>query len=88
MANKSGVPGALRRKIFRRDNYTCADCGLVGFEVKTRSGYGHHTSIAGVYLSIDHKHPRSLGGTNDEDNLRTVCTRCNTIKGVGPMKGA
>lgn len=32
-------------------------------------------------LSIDHDIPISKGGTNDESNLRTLCTPCNSSKG-------
>ena len=31
-------------------------------------------------LTIDHIMPKSLGGTNDEDNLRVLCRRCNSAK--------
>ncbi len=34
------------------------------------------------YLSIDHIHPESLGGTLDLDNLQTLCTSCNSSKGA------
>ena len=30
--------------------------------------------------STDHKIPRSMGGTNDLDNLWIICKRCNTLK--------
>lgn len=30
--------------------------------------------------STDHKKPRSLGGTNDLDNLWVICNRCNLLK--------
>ena len=33
-------------------------------------------------LAIDHKIPRSQGGSDDEDNLQTLCRFCNTQKGV------
>lgn len=33
-------------------------------------------------LSIDHRHPVSRGGTNDEDNLQTLCMPCNVRKGA------
>jgi 5-methylcytosine-specific restriction endonuclease McrA len=83
MAMKSGVPGALRRRVFRRDGYACQECGLAGREVRWGNGvFTHPTSVEGVYLSIDHVHPKSLGGTNDPDNLRTLCTTCNTRKGT------
>jgi hypothetical protein len=31
-------------------------------------------------LTIDHIVPRSKGGTHDDDNLRTLCRRCNSAK--------
>jgi 5-methylcytosine-specific restriction endonuclease McrA len=30
--------------------------------------------------STDHKIPRSLGGTNDIENLWIICNKCNTLK--------
>ena len=80
----SNVSGALRRKIFKRDKYTCQVCGIVGFEVRSKSkwsgatNYSHYTQKKGVYLSIDHILPRFMGGSSiDEKNLRCLCTLCN-----------
>lgn len=33
-------------------------------------------------LAVDHKLARSRGGSDDEDNLQTLCRFCNTQKGV------
>jgi len=33
-------------------------------------------------LTIDHIKPRIIGGTNDFDNLQTICQHCNLAKGV------
>jgi 5-methylcytosine-specific restriction endonuclease McrA len=33
-------------------------------------------------LTIDHKIPRALGGTDDLDNLQTMCFTHNTSKGT------
>ena len=33
-------------------------------------------------LSVDHIYPVSAGGTNDMDNLRTLCKSCNSSKGA------
>lgn len=83
MPNGSGVPTSLRRRVFREEGYRCSCCGIVGYEKRfPRGGYGHYTSFSGVYLSIDHRLPKSLGGTNDRENLRVLCTSCNTRKGV------
>ncbi|WP_158244528.1 HNH endonuclease [Paraburkholderia rhynchosiae] len=73
---------SLRRRVFRDAGYRCADCSIVGWEKRfPRGGYGYYTPIEGVYLSIDHIYPRSLGGSSSRVNLRVLCTRCNTKKG-------
>lgn len=33
-------------------------------------------------LTLDHKHPYSLGGSDDESNLQTLCRPCNSKKGA------
>jgi hypothetical protein len=40
-----------------------------------------HESEAGTELEIDHFQPRSLGGSDDPDNLVYCCTTCNRLKG-------
>lgn len=35
-------------------------------------------------LSLDHIHPVSMGGSNDEDNLQTLCMPCNRTKSARP----
>lgn len=83
MANGCGVPTSMRRRVFREDGYKCQGCGLVGEERRfPRGGYGYYTPLPGVYLSIDHIKPKSLGGTHTRENLRVLCTTCNTRKGV------
>lgn len=83
MANKAGVPGSLRRRLFREARYRCKRCGVQGRELRWPSGcFTFPTEVEGVYLSIDHIHPRSRGGAEaDETNLQVLCTRCNTRKG-------
>lgn len=36
-------------------------------------------------LTIDHKIPLTSGGSNEPDNLWTLCQRCNKKKGVKPV---
>jgi len=33
-------------------------------------------------LSLDHIHPLSKGGSDDPDNLQTMCRSCNSAKGA------
>lgn len=83
MPNGSGVPTSMRRRVFREEGYRCRGCGLQGFERRfPRGGYGYYTDLPGIYLSIDHIVAKSRGGSNDRENLRVLCTTCNTRKGV------
>ncbi len=83
MAMRPGVPGSVRRRVFRRDGYRCRECGLPGREVRfPRGGFGYPSSLKGVNLSVDHIIPRSRGGSSHESNLRVLCVPCNTYKGT------
>ncbi|ATB69879.1 hypothetical protein SJPD1_1774 [Sulfurospirillum diekertiae] len=59
----------VRLKILKRDNYRCIKCG--------RSPATH----LGIALHIDHIKPFSKGGDNSEENLQTLCDKCNLGKG-------
>jgi hypothetical protein len=67
---KRKVKPKLRRQILERDNYQCLDCG--------RSP----RNDAACVLHVDHRIPLAKGGTNDPDNLQTLCDDCNIGKGV------
>jgi len=60
---------AMRERIFRRDGHKCQMCGADGRSL-------------GVQLVIDHKKPLKRGGTNEQDNLQTLCSKCNSKKGA------
>jgi hypothetical protein len=65
-----------------------ADSGVVAFGVSEadrqrifdRDGRACVECGATDRLSLDHIVPRSKGGTDDDDNLRTLCVRCNSSK--------
>ena len=40
------------------------------------------------WATIDHKEPRILGGTDDENNLVIACSSCNSLKHVMPYEWA
>lgn len=61
---------ALREKIKQRDDFTCCLC---------------HVSIIDephLLLEIDHKLPLAKGGITSEENLQTLCWKCNRSKGA------
>ena len=67
---KHKVSVRLRYAILKRDDYRCQLCGDSPALTK------------GTALEVDHIHPFSQGGKTTEDNLRTLCRRCNQGKGA------
>lgn len=63
------VSDRLRFRIMKRDHFKCQKCG--------RSPATDPT----VILHIDHVKPWSMGGKTSEDNLETLCSKCNLGKG-------
>lgn len=63
---RTHIPRGLRHEVFKRDNYTCCECGAKKSD--------------GVTLHVDHKIPVSKGGTDELDNLQTLCSDCNLNK--------
>lgn len=60
----------LRQQIKERDHFTCRRCGV------SLKDEPH------LLLEIDHIVPVSKGGLTTEDNLQTLCWRCNRSKGA------
>jgi len=58
---------ALRAYIISRDASVCGLCGQL---------------VAPSEIDIDHIHPRSLGGSDDPNNLQVSHARCNRRKGA------
>lgn len=63
---RTHVPRGMRREVFKRDNYTCCECGA--------------RKSDGATLHVDHVIPVSKGGTDELDNLQTLCSDCNLNK--------
>ncbi len=60
----------LRTHIKERDNYTCCQCG-------------NSTHVEpNLLLEVDHIIPIAKGGLTQEDNLQTLCWKCNRSKGA------
>lgn len=47
---------------------------------------GCHVHFLKNNLTIDHRIPKSAGGTDHPDNLQLLCGSCNSIKGNRPME--
>ncbi len=69
-AEKRAISATLRFKVLKRDDYRCQLCG------------DSPAISRGTTLEVDHIHPFSQGGPTTEDNLRTLCRRCNQGKGA------
>ena len=63
---KTNIPRGLRHEVFKRDGYKCVECGA--------------SKDDGATLHVDHKIPVSKGGTDELDNLQTLCSDCNLNK--------
>lgn len=59
---------SFREKIKARDNYTCKICNISTYQEPH------------LLLEIDHKIPVSKGGLSTEENLQTLCWKCNRNK--------
>ena len=64
---RSYLKPSLRFKILHRDKYRCQACGA--------------SAASGADLHVDHILPVSKGGTNEESNLRVLCSECNIGRG-------
>ena len=62
---RNPISNSLRHEVFKKDDYTCIECGATKDE-RT--------------LHVDHITPVSQGGTDELDNLQTLCEKCNIAK--------
>ena len=69
---RTNVPRGLRKEVFKRDNYTCRECGAKKGDKKADGSK--------VVLHVDHIIPVSKGGSDMLDNLQTLCADCNLNK--------
>ena len=62
------INARLRFKVLKRDNFKCCACGA------------SPAITPGVELHVDHIIPWSKGGETVEENLQTLCSKCNLGK--------
>lgn len=58
----------VKTATFRRDDYVCQNCG---------AGGGPHGDAV---LQVDHAVPKSRGGNDSLDDLRTLCRQCHQAR--------
>ena len=62
-----------RARVFKRDKYLCQEHYGQG-KLVTVNLHGKNAGIC------DHIKPKSQGGTDNEDNLQTLCKACSDVK--------
>ena len=64
-----------RKRVYKRDDYTCQNCGIKGGSKGDAELHAHHIV------------PKAKGGTHKLTNLKTVCNQChNAIHGNGTAR--
>ena len=64
------VSAATRARVLDRNGLTCRMCGIAAGEHDDHTGRPSR-------LTVGHIMDKSLGGTDDEGNLRALCSSCN-----------
>jgi hypothetical protein len=75
-----------RLKVFYEKGIKCCECGIEATKIvhgRDRRGNIHIDICTDDYfpLTIDHILPKSKGGSNYINNLRTMCSDCNEKRG-------
>jgi len=70
-----------RQRIFERDNYLCQE--------HLRKGRPVPVGLSGPSAGVcDHVVPLAEGGTDDDDNLQTLCRECSDAKTLAESQRA
>lgn len=67
------IARSVRLSIYMAAKWSCELCGC---PTRPDEDYNHPR-----YPTLDHIQPRSLGGSDDPENLRLACRQCNTLRG-------
>lgn len=78
-----------RLRVFWLKGLKCVYCNITGNAIiKSRNNAGQihydlyrYSKQGRLLMTVDHILPKSLGGTNDIENLQPMCRKCNDRKG-------
>ncbi|MEV4155445.1 HNH endonuclease [Nocardia salmonicida] len=79
---RPNIPDEIRQVVYIRHGWACAYCAHQFTAVETGAP---EDQSAGIWLELDHIKPYSLGGTDDDNNLRAACSTCNRRRGVDDL---
>ena len=68
ISNSRYIPASIKSTVLKRDGYQCSYISPDGIRCGCRQ-----------YLELDHVVPFALGGTNEVDNLRVLCSPHNKM---------
>lgn len=71
-------PAARKRKVWKRDKWTCRYCGVRVEPLPAEARY--HRPHPARLATVDHVIPKSRGGSHRKANLVTACRACNQAK--------
>lgn len=70
----------LRKAVYQPDNFTCCVCGAKPEYIPPDYNGRYTLWVGDKVLEIDHIRPRVFGGDHSIENLRTICSSCNSRK--------
>jgi hypothetical protein len=77
--SKQSVRITTRRILLSHFNGICPLCGETGISTQLKN-HTDYTDSKGKLFHVDHIIPISKGGTNNINNLRLTCPKCNLSK--------
>jgi len=79
-----------RHSFFEKHDFTCFACKCKASAVKTMASNNTLQYVINDnpswFLTLDHKHPRSKGGSGRFENFLVLCNKCNQRKANKPLE--